>query len=146
MPLHGCGHGSFQLFRFEVIGERISIVKDPYPAVKKAFPTIPIWSNRWTDDAKEKFTQAIYESFPTIPIWSNRWTFILIKEFQLMRNLKFPTIPIWSNRWTKKWGWQKSQLWLFPTIPIWSNRWTMNLFGGSDLTSGGEVSNYSDLK
>ena len=21
MPLHGCGHGSFQLFRFEVIGE-----------------------------------------------------------------------------------------------------------------------------
>ena len=24
MPLHGCGHGSFQLFRFEVIGEPIA--------------------------------------------------------------------------------------------------------------------------
>ena len=196
----------FQLFRFEVIGE-LSI-QCLCCGLTSRFPTIPIWSNRWTVlktkhlrlfatcfqlfrfevigerlcSKKAPCDQVLPEQFPTIPIWSNRWTIVLVTvvlvlflSFQLFRfevigelfvtisgsavnscRPEFPTIPIWSNRWTKRrfrscwsdWSWctcfqlfrfevigeQAGENYTanvgflveFPTIPIWSNRWTFS--------------------
>ena len=85
--------------------------------------------------------------FPTIPIWSNRWTNLLeegdmredwISSFQLFRfevigELEASTADFMVR--VRK----------FPTIPIWSNRWT----GSNKLLEAekaNSVSNYSDLK
>ena len=45
-----------------------------YGTFRSSFPTIPIWSNRWTGEEYDTQFWIKVRWFPTIPIWSNRWT------------------------------------------------------------------------
>ena len=95
----------FQLFRFEVIGERAA-GKIIQPRLgETAFPTIPIWSNRWTFRDTSSMISIVkgFQLFRFEVIGEQRkavYDSILVPQF--------PTIPIWSNRWTISYFWWRT--------------------------------------
>ena len=136
---------SFQLFRFEVIGEqgwrlrsnemgwncfqlfRFEVIGEPF------LTSMSRW--RWRSFQLFRF-EVIGEQSPWMVILQLQKKSFQLFRFEVIGELCFQTSTLPQ-------GWRMK----FPTIPIWSNRWTgvpsilVTLFGEKE-----EVSNYSDLK
>ena len=98
---------SFQLIRFEVIGEHVPACGLKPAEQPTEFPTNPIWSNRWTR----------WGCFSR----SSRFSRFQLIRFEVIGERPFASV---ANQAVK------SKIQEFPTNPIWSNRWTLLLHRG----------------